>query len=125
MGYMRNLLGSFNDHIISTPGWRYILQEVLYKEPPNLRAEPEEAANLRIRPMYSLLYTPKAPGLRGAGLPNEEVQIPTSTPNVPLLKALWSLVDGVWGLLKGSWGVLVLVEELGPNRPNSHNRHGL
>ena len=28
-------------------------------------------------------------------------------PNVPLLRALWSLLDGIWGLLKGSWGVLV------------------
>ena len=29
-------------------------------------------------------------------------------PNVPLLRALWSLVDGIWGVLKGSWGVLVV-----------------
>ena len=28
-------------------------------------------------------------------------------PNVPLLRALWSLLDGIWGVLKGSWGVLV------------------
>ena len=28
-------------------------------------------------------------------------------PNVPLLRALWSLLDGIWGSLKGSWGVLV------------------
>ena len=28
-------------------------------------------------------------------------------PNVPLLRALWSLLDGIWGFLKGSWGVLV------------------
>ena len=27
-------------------------------------------------------------------------------PNVPLLRALWSLLDGISGLLKGSWGVL-------------------
>ena len=33
--------------------------------------------------------------------------VPTP-PNVPLLKALWSLVDGFWGSLKGSGGVLVL-----------------
>ena len=25
-------------------------------------------------------------------------------PNVPLLRALWSLLDGIWGVLKGSWG---------------------
>ena len=25
-------------------------------------------------------------------------------PNVPLLRALWSLFVGIWGLLKGSWG---------------------
>ena len=25
-------------------------------------------------------------------------------PNVPLLKALWSLLDGIWGVLKRSWG---------------------
>ena len=24
--------------------------------------------------------------------------------NVPLLRALWSLLDGIWGSLKGSWG---------------------
>ena len=30
-------------------------------------------------------------------------------PNVPLLRALWSLLDGIWGLLKGSRGVLVHV----------------
>ena len=29
-------------------------------------------------------------------------------PNVPLLRALWSLLDGIWGLLKGSWKVYVL-----------------
>ena len=28
-------------------------------------------------------------------------------PNIPLLRALWSLLDGTWGVLKGSWGVLV------------------
>ena len=28
-------------------------------------------------------------------------------PNVPLLRALWSLLDGIWGVLKCSWGVLV------------------
>ena len=27
-------------------------------------------------------------------------------PNVPLSRALWSLLDGSWGVLKGSWGVL-------------------
>ena len=27
-------------------------------------------------------------------------------PNIPLIRALWSLLDGIWGLLKGSWGVL-------------------
>ena len=25
-------------------------------------------------------------------------------PNVPLFRALWSLLAGIWGLLKGSWG---------------------
>ena len=34
------------------------------------------------------------------------IYIPTP-PNVPLLRALWSLLDGIWGVLKGSWGVLV------------------
>ena len=28
-------------------------------------------------------------------------------PNLPLLRALWSLLVGIWGVLKGSWGVLV------------------
>ena len=27
-------------------------------------------------------------------------------PNVPLLRAAWSLLDGIWGVLKGGWGVL-------------------
>ena len=27
-------------------------------------------------------------------------------PNVPLLRASWSLLDGIWGILNGSWGVL-------------------
>ena len=30
-------------------------------------------------------------------------------PNVPLLRALWSLLDGIWGVLKGSWGLLVFI----------------
>ena len=29
-------------------------------------------------------------------------------PNVPPLRALWSLLDGIWGVLEGIWGVLVL-----------------
>ena len=32
--------------------------------------------------------------------------------NVPLLRALWSLLDGIWGVLKGSWGVLVGTKQL-------------
>ena len=31
-----------------------------------------------------------------------------SAPNVPPLRALWSLLDGIWGVLKGTWGALVL-----------------
>ena len=40
-------------------------------------------------------------------------------PNVPLLRALWSLLDGTWGLLKGSSGVLVQTAnmEFGPPKP--------
>ena len=30
-------------------------------------------------------------------------------PNVPLLRAIWSVFDGIWGLLMGSWGVLVRI----------------
>ena len=33
---------------------------------------------------------------------------PPTPRNVPLPRALWSLLDGIWGLLKGSWGVLVI-----------------
>ena len=33
---------------------------------------------------------------------------PPRPPNVPQLRALWSLLDGIWGLLKGSWGVLAI-----------------
>ena len=29
-----------------------------------------------------------------------------TTPNVPLLRALWSLLDGIWGILECTWGVL-------------------
>ena len=32
---------------------------------------------------------------------------PLKSPNVALLRALWSVLDGIWGVLKGSWGVLV------------------
>ena len=51
-------------------------------------------------------------GRKPAGTTRDELQhgantqVGTSTPNVPPLKALWSLLDGIWGLLKGSWGVL-------------------
>ena len=44
-------------------------------------------------------------GSRGAG-PCLELPI-----NVPLLRALWSLLDGIWGVLKGSRGVLVVSPE--------------
>ena len=47
-------------------------------------------------------------------------RIPTP-PNVPLLRALWSLLDGIWGLLRGGWGVLVLELVLVPRLyGNSH-----
>ena len=39
-------------------------------------------------------------------VPNITVSVPRP-PNVPLLRAFWSLLDGIWGILKGSWGVLV------------------
>ena len=29
-----------------------------------------------------------------------------TAPNVPPLRALWSLLDGIWGIVKGSWEVL-------------------
>ena len=35
-----------------------------------------------------------------------EAALPPRPPNVPLLRALWSLLDGIWGISKGSWGVL-------------------
>ena len=37
-------------------------------------------------------------------------------PNVPLLRALWSLLDCIWGVVEGSWGVLA--------GPNNHNLSG-
>ena len=43
-----------------------------------------------------------------------ELWLPTKSsprpPNVPLLRAIWSLLDGIWGLLKGSWGVLAEIK---------------
>ena len=30
-------------------------------------------------------------------------------PDVPLLRASWSLLDGIWGVLQDSWGVLVYI----------------
>ena len=35
------------------------------------------------------------------------IKLLPTPPNIPLLRALWSVLDGTWGLLKGSWGVLV------------------
>ena len=43
----------------------------------------------------------------------EKVSIPRS-PNVPLRRALWSLLDGIWGVLRGSWGVLLNGTYFGP-----------
>ena len=34
--------------------------------------------------------------------------VPTPA-NIPLLRALRSLLDGSWGVLRGSWGVLAVV----------------
>ena len=47
-----------------------------------------------------------------------EAQVPTwkllpTPPNVPLFRALWSLLDGIWGSLRRSWGVLVYCSVLG------------
>ena len=42
----------------------------------------------------------RVPDVRGKPLLNPR------PPNVPLFRALWSLLDGIWGSLKGSWGVL-------------------
>ena len=38
-------------------------------------------------------------------VPKQSLQEPRP-PNVPLLRAIGSLLDGIWGVLKGSWGVL-------------------
>ena len=59
-------------------------------------------------------------------------------PNVPLLRALWSLLDGIWGLLKGSWGCWIhiytsglllnqsLLEKLrAPNPSHQHSKRAL
>ena len=43
---------------------------------------------------------------QGGTNPKVSIKLPNRPPNVPLLRALWSLLDVVWGLLKGSWGVL-------------------
>ena len=47
-----------------------------------------------------------AEGILTGGVEPKHGYLP-GPPNVPLLKALWSLLDGIWGSLKGSWGVLV------------------
>ena len=40
-------------------------------------------------------------------VPNDEVWVrQPKPPNVPLLRAVRSLLDSIWGVLKGSWGVL-------------------
>ena len=52
-----------------------------------LRGEGPEKANLQ------------NPDLSGISLP--------TPPNVPSLRALWSLLVGIWGVLECSWGVLV------------------
>ena len=79
-----------------------------------------------------LLWVPRPEGPQSVDMESESLLLPISSggrfevsdtaiqgrwdhrwyvprpPNVPLLRALWSLLDGIWGLLKGSWGVLVL-----------------
>ena len=37
--------------------------------------------------------------------PGAPISLNLDPPNVPLLRALWSLLDGIWGVLEG-WGVL-------------------
>ena len=51
-------------------------------------------------------------------------------PNVPPLRASWSLLDGIWGLLKGTWGVLVHSTICGslllpPEKLHSNEAHNL
>ena len=35
---------------------------------------------------------------------NQMSQVPGPSPNVPPLRALWSLLDGIWGSLRGDLG---------------------
>ena len=53
--------------------------------------------------------------------PTHPNQVPLPRPpNVPLLRALWSLLDSIRGVLKGSWGVVVIVARqnvFGPSGP--------
>ena len=44
-------------------------------------------------------------------------------PNVPLLRAIWSVLDGIWGVLKGSWGVLVNNHNNNNNNNNNDNNN--
>ena len=57
-----------------------------------------------------------APDFEGPNTQYVRLLIPISLPrppNVPLLRASWSLLVGIWGLLKGSSGVMVLDFEAG------------
>ena len=47
-----------------------------------------------------------AEGSRSKYLPGDSY-VP-KPPNIPPLRALWSVLDGIWAILKGSWGVLVV-----------------
>ena len=70
----------------------------------NRRASPRECPELQLQARGFLeLKWPRA--RRAGGLTKNNSYIP---PNVPLLRAFWSLLDGIWGVLKGSWGCWIV-----------------
>ena len=81
--------------VIRTPKQGHPFTETATKEPPvEAPTSTESVPKRRWVPKGSLRSPQQGP--------------PPGPPNVPLLRALWSLFDGMWGILKGSWGVLAM-----------------
>ena len=93
----RSLQEPFGDH----EAYKGHVWVPFFSNPPGPLYGCQEVATAWIPPQASLSSSTPGPDLMS---PRQET--PPRPPNVPLLRALWSLLVGIWGFLKGSWGVL-------------------